>query len=43
MSQNPAASWVAAGLSPSVTEMNTVPAVGSSEPAAACALPNAAG
>ena len=34
---------VAAGLSPSVTEMNTVPEAGSSAPAAACAFPNAAG
>ena len=43
MSWKPAASCVAAGLSPSVTEMNTVPELGSSAPAAACALPNAAG
>ena len=43
MSQKPAASWVAAGLSPSVTEMNTVPVLGSSDPAAACAFPKAAG
>src|SRR5919202_2062607 len=38
-----AASWVAAGLSPSVTEMNTVPEAGSSAPAAPWALPKAAG
>src|SRR5919202_64599 len=38
-----AASWVAAGLSPSVTEMNTVPEAGNSAPAAAWALPKAAG
>ena len=38
-----AASCVAAGLSPSVTLMNTVPPVGSSAPAAAWALPKAAG
>ena len=38
-----AASCVAAGLSPSVTVMNTVPSVGSPAPAAACALPNAVG
>ena len=43
MSWKLAASWVAADLSPSVTEMNTVPEFGSSAPAAACALPNAAG
>ena len=43
MSWKLAANWVAAGLSPSVTEMNTVPELGSSAPAAACAFPNAAG
>ena len=37
------ASWVAAGLSPSVTLMKTVPERGSSAPAAACALPKAVG
>ena len=43
MSWSEAASCVAAGLSPSVTLMNTVPDVGSRAPAAACALPNAVG
>ena len=43
MSWKPAASWVAADLSPSVTEMNTVPDAGSPAPAAAWALPNAVG
>ena len=43
MSWKPAASCVAADLSPSVTEMKTVPEAGSSAPAAACAFPNAAG
>ena len=43
MSWKAAAIWVAAGLSPSVTEMKTVPEPGSSAPAAACALPKAAG
>ena len=38
-----AASWVAAGLSVSVTVMKTVPCDGSATPAAACALPKAAG
>ena len=38
-----AASWVAAGLSLSVTVMNTVPPVGSCAPAAAWALPKAVG
>ena len=39
----PAAICVAADLSPSVTEMNTVPPGGSPAPAAACALPKAVG
>ena len=43
MSWKAAAIWVAAGLSPSVTLMNTLPACGSSAPAAAWALPKAAG
>jgi hypothetical protein len=38
-----AASWVADGLSVSVTDMKAAPPFGSSAPAAACALPNAAG
>ncbi len=40
---NEAASWVAVGLSPSVTLMKTVPADGRMAPAAAWALPNAVG
>ncbi len=43
MSQKRAASCVAAGLSVSVTVMNTVPSIGSDTPAAACAFPNAVG
>ena len=38
-----AAIWVAAGLSVSVTVMKTAPSVGSSTPAAACALAKAVG
>ena len=38
-----AASCVAAGLSVSQTLMKTLPSSGSATPAAACALPNAAG